>query len=615
MRGRRGTVVLLAVLAVLVAGGAAWWWLASLPAAPRGPRPAPAPAPDVARGSREPRDRVRRPRRRVAARAERNGATLADEVPDGLRSDDPGAVSVTWTVSDEAGLPVVGVAVELRDAAGTILRTFLSDAEGRVEMGETLRDGVRLRIAAGGYDVLDVAAADVVDRVLGLRGSGRIVGRGVDDAGTGVDGADVVAVPEGVEVPEPLDGPGRPPWPLRATTGPGGTFLLERVPPHSMTLTATVAARGTRPAGRSEVGGIAVPASDVVLRLRRWPVVTGRVLDAAGQPLSPATVAMRARGPDGTGGRTWSTATASDGRFRFEDVTPGNTLWAWSSAQPGLAMAVLTDVPPGGAPLEIRLVPGGPVVARLVDSAGGPFTGAATFYVLDASGRIHNSAAASGGRVKTHVLAFDTRYDLLVYGAGGMSGRLDDVHAGARDLVVRLRPVAPIRGRVLGPGGEPAATGTKVRAVGVRASEYRRPGISLVTETDTQGLFTLGEIADLPFTIWAEPSGSGAMAAGPVVTGVLPGADVVLRLEPGVALSGRLVTSAGLPSSGRLWFVPDGDLPWHVEVTTIGDGVFVANGLHPGAYTVWLQVPPQRMVRLGVVRAPARGVELTLPER
>jgi hypothetical protein len=403
------------------------------------------------------------------------------------------------------------------------------------------------------------------------------------------------------------------PWSVE--TGADGTFELERVPPRAMTATATRVAAGDWGSGRCEIAGLRPPVGDLELRLERWRLVTGRVLDAAGRPMAGANVTLRARRPDGTGGRVWTTKTDEDGSFSVEDVTSENTLWAWSDAHAELAMAVVTDVRPGGSALEIRLVPGGPLEARVVDERGEALTGGGTFYVLDDAGRLHNSANLQGGRLRTHALPFDRSFDLLVHVRGGRSGRLRDVRAGSRGLVVQLRKAAAIRGRVLGPGGGPAPAGTVVRAFAVRTSSRVRAGLAVEAKTREDGSFTLADISDLPFTVWAEPApGDSETGASAAATGVLPGGEVTLRLVQGVAISGHYV-SDDMAVGRSLWFVPDGDVPWHAEARTQAGGRFEVRGLASGGYTVWLLASDGGLRSLGRVRAPAAGVELQLPTR
>jgi hypothetical protein len=510
-------------------------------------------------------------------------------------------------VRDQCGLAVSGAEVVLSDGAGREVHRLRTDERAGFLRPE---GAFTARVTREGYAAADFPLAASGESVVVLVGTGKLSGQVVDEAGRAVAGARVEATPVDTSG---LDRPGISPTPWTTETGADGTFELERVPPRLMRLVATFGATATQRAGRAEAV-TAVPAkTDLRLELSAWNVVAGRLLDASGEPLVNANIAIRARGPDGSAGRVWSASTGEDGSFLVEGVEAGNTMWAWASSRQELAMAVLTDVAPGAEAMELRLRPGGPLDARVVDEAGKPFGESGTFYVLDEEGRVHNSASFDRGTLRTHVLPFDRGFDLLVHGSGGFSGRLDDVRAGSRDIVVQLRRVPGITGRVLRPDGSPARAGTIVRAMAVRSAVRIRPGISVVTQVGEDGRFLLPDLADLPFAVWAKPDdASRGTAPSPVVDGVLPGSDVLLRLREPVVVSGALMPA----KAGRtLWLVPDGETQEHVEVRTDDQGRFRAPALAPGGYSVWLITPPDLWRRLGDVVAPSSDVTLTIPGR
>jgi len=167
--------------------------------------------------------------------------------------------------------------------------------------------------------------------------------------------------------------------------------------------------------------------------------------------------------------------------------------------------------------------------------------------------------------------------------------------------------------RVLSPDGEPVEQGwvryfDEVSGYGVDLEE----GPARI-EVDREGEGVCFEVSDLP----AAPDGTslGAGAYGPLkpVDGVL-----VLRLEPGAAVRGRVVAPDGKGVAGVGLAVllegrevgPNGiDVDPLLEAHTDDDGAFALDGLRRGPYLLKLDVP-EAYVDPVAVRATAGGEEM-----
>lgn len=154
--------------------------------------------------------------------------------------------------------------------------------------------------------------------------------------------------------------------------GPGGRFELAGLPPGDVTLHAVrdgVALPGARRLELREGEPV-----EVDLEPAPAPVaLRGRVLDAAGRPLAGARV-----GPAGAP----PVATGADGRFALTDLPLGLdgglvTLEASHRDHAAVRGEVALLPPPAPAPeVTLRLPAGATLVARVVDRAGLPVTGA-----------------------------------------------------------------------------------------------------------------------------------------------------------------------------------------------------------------------------------------------
>lgn len=207
---------------------------------------------------------------------------------DAARARRPGGRNATGARTDAAGRFSIG---GIPPGRVRLLRSVpATDGDGRAYLPLT-----------GGEDV----AAGATGVKLREATYTTVAGRVVDEAGDGVVGARIEVCPTG----RPRTAVGS------ATTAADGTFHVERL---DASHTFTVHAWKPGALAPAAVADVAPGAADVALRLSRGLTVSGRLTDAAGQPL-PGIYELV---PEGDG-RTTQFETTADGRFDVRGLTPG----------------------------------------------------------------------------------------------------------------------------------------------------------------------------------------------------------------------------------------------------------------------------------------------------
>ena len=213
----------------------------------------------------------------------------------------------------------------------------------------------------------------------------RITGRVVDVAGKGVAGARVLSIPDSNVKTFGLDELGREGCPGCATTADAEGRFAVRV---SMEAPYHIVLADAPGLGLSGRGNLPIGA-EVTITLAQGIVMTGRVLDTKGEPVSGARV--RALLLIDTLQHTPETMSGPDGAYRLEGLpaaetpTPGDWVgymqagWVEVTAE-GFAPLLVNLTPPGGAWKERRdwiLARGAVVVGRVEDAeTGAPIPGA-----------------------------------------------------------------------------------------------------------------------------------------------------------------------------------------------------------------------------------------------
>jgi protocatechuate 3,4-dioxygenase beta subunit len=463
-------------------------------------------------------------------------------------------------VIDRAGKPVPGAGVSLAATTGerapaasdspAIPRgggdgfeswTAVTGADGRFTVAALPAGLMDLRVAKEGFAPVAVRAAPVpagegacdFGTVI-LEPAVEVRGLVVDRGGQPVSGAEVYAGKDlrrlrfATDAGVPID---RKP---EATTGADGRFVLPDLR-RGERLDLEVRAAGYRP---GSAAGVPAPNTRPVrIVLDRGVRVAGRVVDAGGRPVAGAELELRSERPGGergiirhVGGATARTAADADGRFVFDGIPPGGaTLDAWAAGfQPAQGRDL--RLPPEGVDgLEVELDRGAVIAGRVRTSAGDPVEDArvvcgSAAAVSDADG-LYRLEGIPTGRRKVQLL----HRDYLPF------DRELDVRPGDNPLDLVLAEGREVEGRVVDRAGE-----------GIAAAEIALfPAGSPREQTARSGADGAFRFPNVQAGVWSLRAGKEgylpAEAAGAVTVTDAPVRGVVIRLDRGARIAGRIL--------------------------------------------------------------------------
>lgn len=289
--------------------------------------------------------------------------------------------------------------------------------------------------------------------------------------------------------------------------------------------------------------------------LDRGALIHGRVLRRAdGSPVADAEVALP-RKPDHLGSSTRGERVSTDGagRFRFEDVQPGNY---WLQVEP------VHDASAGW--LAIELHPGEVVEREVLVDAGvalrGRVTDALTHLPI-AGAEIGQGwtfektvTTDAGGEYVFEGFPLDGYFDIGVrapgYGRAERTVREDTQAAFPERLDVELQPARRVRGRIVDTAGQPVA-GAYAAAPAYEYGDGTAQRIDFPgTRTGADGRFELADVRpDIPHALYARKPGY-ATIVHEFPTDELERAIVELgdvRLPPAATLRGVVVDDEGKP--------------------------------------------------------------------
>lgn len=358
-----------------------------------------------------------------------------------------------------------------------------------------------------------------------------------------------------------------------------GAFRLVRVAPEPVRVGAAApgylsAEQGVAPRQREAALFVLDPNASVA----------GTVVDFAGRPVAGAEVRLRLdpghwkpwaaqidwRPAEQRPQRTWTDAA---GRFRFRGRQPGERLELLAAA-PGLAPAVEL-VAAGGAAVELVLGEGRALRGRVVGESGQPVAGASVGLVFLPPDRPLTTVVEDGHRIVDHHTRTDGegafllpdlppgRYDVLVDARPAWALRelrevelpedrgvdLGEVtlEAGvALDLRVVDAEGAPVEEAHVSHQAHQAGGGAVTRS---RNMETRSTGRDAGRTTDAEGRHRIEGLAPRqPLDLWVTKQGWIAAQLSQVVPPLEE--ELVVVLDRGLSLAGRVLTDDGRPAAG-----------------------------------------------------------------
>lgn len=416
------------------------------------------------------------------------------------------------------------------------------------------------------------------------KGSGLVLGQVVDAATGGPIADATVMVTSRVPIAS-LQSPSQSGGPLRLITGADGRFVLHDLPKTNLLINVTASGYINASSGQSRAGGPSRPVEvdeaqrmgDVKIRMWKYGVLTGSVVDEAGEPAVGVQVhAMRrsfAAGKPGYG-QAGSASTDDRGVYRLSALTPGEYLVAVPQTITTMPASILDSLMQSVA----SGIPGGSGLADLAMSGGPTPNGAGVrvgnMLVSSASGLIPPPSA--DGRVFAYQALFfpaatsPAQASVVTLGSGEERSGLD--------LQLKIVQTVRVSGTLTGSSGPVGNVG--VRLLSTDADELGGgPGSDTATcATAADGTFTFlgvpagqyvarvvrqprpampAGMADNPAMAFAFGMASGAAggssgtetlyAQASISVGAADVTGVALTLAEGAKVSGRLAFDGTAP--------------------------------------------------------------------
>jgi RNA polymerase sigma factor (sigma-70 family) len=348
----------------------------------------------------------------------------------------------------------------------------------------------------------------------------------------------------------------------------------------------------------------------------------GQVLDPEGRPVAGARVTVSAEGhPLQTSpGEGATQVSGADGTFRLEGLAPGRYVatalddrWAGAFSSP-------LPLQPGGLfRVTLRLTAGGETLhGQILDDGGGPIPGARVqaelgYPFMNVGPRRHETAADAQGRYR---LRLPPREYVLKARAPGYAAAETTVALTRplrRDL--RLLPAARLTGQVVDrASGQPVAD-----AVVRLAASHFGPGSPQRVRSDAAGQFAFDAIEPGSYQLMASHDRLVARGPGRSFDALESVEGIVLALEPGLSVGGRITDPRGQGLSGVELRVVSFDLNEGAPVAsarTGADGSYRVDGLLAGGYRLMVDGDALGFAReerpLDLTPGPPRKLDLQL---
>lgn len=330
---------------------------------------------------------------------------------------------------------------------------------------------------------------------------------------------------------------------------------------------------------------------------------TGRVVDAAGQPVADATLELKP-----TSGiihssreeleeRLRRVRTEASGEFTLPGLAPGG--YELLLHGQGLAPQVFPlDVPPGEGPWDFGPVKirGAVLTGRVTDPAGRALAGAAVWLRRETDqldGRWGHGPSTRTGADGTFAISglmpsLDGGIGLDVCAAGFIPEEVELRTLPTEEIAIVLQPGGRITGRVVDPDGTPVA-GAQIYTLrdgqsgGCVINDRPCDWDEDSTTSDAEGRFVLEPLLAATYTLRVHapdllPGDVEDVHAGPAET--IEGLQITL--QRGELLSGTVTGPGGTPVAGAAVSVAD----WWSQGVTGADGRYRLTAIPQGSWSI-----------------------------
>jgi protocatechuate 3,4-dioxygenase beta subunit len=536
---------------------------------------------------------------RYTLRVEREG--YAPALVPGVEVADGSGETELGTITLQPGVVVEGVVlgpertpiadVELRLGGGrqAPARSAWSDVEGRFAFAD-LAPGTELEVRARREGWVEsrksvAVRADATPLEIVMQPGLVLEGVVVDADGAEIAEATLRLVPSA---------PGTAVFGMggRAHSAADGTFSMDGLAAGTYRLFA--GAPGFQPA---TLEGMELRAEEdrSPLRVELLPgaVVTGRVTDAEGEPVSGAFVwhrNPRSRDPYATPSQLRPIPSDAEGRYQLEGL-PAGRVELEAQARGYRSQVRESAIEPGENEIDFALVRAPEIHGRVIDEDGRPVAAALVMVAVARASRGDRSDAEGSFRIAVELGSI-----VRVSASKDGLGTSEEVGLEVRDaplpeLVLQLRRGATLRGRVEGLELDALArTTVAATPLSAQRSTQRNFGFG-GARPDYEGRFHLDDLQPGRWLIGATDRTTGRTVEE--VVDVEPGTaelEVTLRFDAGATLSGVVLSSGETVAEARLQ-ARGLDVSGAGSARTDSQGAFRFEDLMPGTYQLVVEAP------------------------
>ena len=372
---------------------------------------------------------------------------------------------------------------------------------------------------------------------------------------------------------------------LQHHTGSDGSFTVSPLKPGAYTLAVDPPWQGNVSVKPVRMEGVSAGTTDLVVQATRGMSISGVVVNQDGEPVTNIQFNVQPPPDENTRHVQWRSArTDGDGKFEIGGLGPGDHLLHFRAGA-GYSARQVPGIAAGTTDVRVELGAALSISGWVMNADGSPAAGiqlqaqssstASTPTQIWGRGGSANKTGNDGAFTLSGLSPGN--YRIVRTDGGGILLDADDVAAGSEGLRLTLDRGAAISGRVVTPDG------AKVSAMNIWAMpksggrQNIRP-----TQVDPDGAFTL-EGLDPALTYTVSTHGGGYKQAS--VEASPGGTELLIELEAGLRLSGRLLDADGdpLPQGANVWAHGPGG---NAQAQVGEDGEFELSGLGEGEFTI-----------------------------